>query len=89
MTSLASSIRKGVQEHGRTYASFGKYDQSLPQDEEEMDRNDLQHAKFIMLLGDRLHLAPIDDPKKILDLGTGTGEYIVSDHTGLLLRKMD
>lgn len=77
MTSLASSIRRGVEEHGRTYASFGKHQQALPQDEEEMDRNDLQHAKFIMLLGGKLHMAPILDPKKVLDLGTGTGIWAI------------
>ena len=41
-----------------------------------MERNDLQHAKFILLLGHRLHLSPpIKNTAgiKILDLGTGTG----------------
>lgn len=73
LTSIASSVRRGVEEYGRTYASFGKHQQAIPQDEEEMDRNDLQHAKFMLLLGDKLHLAPIPEPKNVLDLGTGTG----------------
>lgn len=38
-----------------------------------MDRNDLQHSKFLILLGGRLHLAPITEPHNILDLGTGSG----------------
>ena len=43
-----------------------------------MDRNDLQHTKFTMLMGNRLHLAPIiDNPQKILDLGTGSGIWAI------------
>ena len=39
-----------------------------------MERNDLQHCKFTLLLDDRLFLAPIDShPQKILDMGTGSG----------------
>jgi SAM-dependent methyltransferase len=46
----------------------------LPVDEEEMDRLDLQHRKYELLIGDRHFLAPIgDSPQQILDLGTGTG----------------
>ena len=78
LTSLASDIRKGVIENGRTYASYGKNIQGMPIDEQEQDRNDLQHAKFMLLLGARLHLAPIsDEPQKILDLGTGSGIWSI------------
>lgn len=39
-----------------------------------MDRNDMQHCKFTLLMDDELYLAPIsDDPQNILDIGTGTG----------------
>ena len=49
----------------------------LPIDEEELDRIDMSHAKYGMLLEKKLFLAPITDkPQKILDLGTG--EY--TDH---------
>lgn len=74
LTSLASNIRRGVIENGRTYASYGRTLQGMPIDEQEQDRNDLQHAKFMLLLRERLYLAPIaDDPQQILDLGTGSG----------------
>ena len=73
-TSIASEIRRGVEENGRTYPAYGQNEYGLPIDEQEQDRNDLQHCKFGLILGDRLHLAPIrDDPANILDLGTGTG----------------
>jgi SAM-dependent methyltransferase len=31
------------------------------------------HHMFCILLGGRLHLAPLDHPQRILDIGTGTG----------------
>lgn len=73
-TSIASEIRRGIEENGRTYPSYGMNEYGLPIDEAEQDRNDLQHCKFMLLLGDRLHLAPIrSDPARILDLGSGSG----------------
>jgi SAM-dependent methyltransferase len=74
LSSIASDILRGVDENGRTYASYGKTLQGMPIDEQEQDRNDLQHAKFMLLLNGKLHLSPIpEDPQKILDIGTGSG----------------
>ncbi|KIW91499.1 uncharacterized protein Z519_07465 [Cladophialophora bantiana CBS 173.52] len=74
LSSLPMSVRQGVYENGRIYASYGKNMQGMPIDEQEQDRNDLQHKKFNLLLGDKLHLAPIaESPQKLLDLGTGSG----------------
>lgn len=43
-------------------------------DEQEMDRIDMAHAKYITLLENKLFLAPIgDSPQKVLDLACGTG----------------
>jgi ubiquinone/menaquinone biosynthesis C-methylase UbiE len=78
LSSIASSILRGVDENGRRYASYGKTLQGMPIDEQEQDRNDLQHAKFLLLLNGRLHLAPIsEDPQKILDIGTGSGIWAI------------
>lgn len=52
-------------------------------DEKELDRNDLQHHKYTLLLNDRLYVAPIPDStlaeqsSRILDLGTGTGIWAI------------
>jgi SAM-dependent methyltransferase len=74
LSSLPTHVRQGVCENGRIYASYGQHMQGMPIDEQEQDRNDLQHRKFNLLLGDRLHLAPIgESPQKLLDLGTGSG----------------
>lgn len=38
----------------------------------------MQHSKFLLLMNDELHLAPIvEAPHKILDLGTGTGIWAI------------
>lgn len=78
VTSIASEIRRGVEENGRTYPAYGKNAYGLPVDEEEQERNDLQHCKFMLLLGDKLHLAPIaEEPHRILDLGCGSGIWAI------------
>jgi 2-polyprenyl-3-methyl-5-hydroxy-6-metoxy-1,4-benzoquinol methylase len=77
-TSIASEIRRGIEENGRTYPAYGLNEYGLPIDEQEQDRNDLQHAKFMLILGDNLHLAPIrEDPSRILDLGCGSGIWAI------------
>ncbi|KAK7943495.1 S-adenosyl-L-methionine-dependent methyltransferase, partial [Apiospora aurea] len=49
----------------------------LPNDAAEQDRLDLQHRAFTVLLGDRLYLAPIKEPRRVLDLATGTGIWAI------------
>lgn len=41
-----------------------------------MDRMDLEHHIFGLLVG-KLHLAPLQSPQCILDLGTGTGLWAI------------
>jgi hypothetical protein len=43
VTSLASDIRRGVEENGRLYASYGKYKQMIPIDESEVRYIHPQH----------------------------------------------
>lgn len=78
VSSIASEIRKGIEENGRTYPAYGKNVYGMPIDELEQDRNDLQHCKFSLILNGKLHLAPIvETPSKILDLGTGSGIWAI------------
>ena len=43
----------------------------------EMERLDLELHAHTLLLGGEHHLAPLKDPKKILDVGTGTGLWAI------------
>lgn len=74
-TSIASSIHRGRFENGRRYHKYreGENDYWGPNDEVQNDHLDIAHHMFLILLGHRLHLAPIKDPKRVLDLGCGTG----------------
>ncbi|KAF5013376.1 hypothetical protein FDECE_623 [Fusarium decemcellulare] len=61
-------------ENGRRYHAFRAGTYLLPNDDTEQDRMDLVHHLYRLLLGGQLFLAPIaNDPKRVLDLGTGTG----------------
>jgi hypothetical protein len=40
---------------------------------------------FLILLDQKLHLAPIKDPKRVLDLGCGTGIWCMDMADGLSL----
>ncbi|KAF8459795.1 S-adenosyl-L-methionine-dependent methyltransferase [Kalaharituber pfeilii] len=48
----------------------------LPNDEIEQERLDLMHHIWRIVTG-TLHLAPIENPERILDLGTGTGIWAI------------
>jgi methylase of polypeptide subunit release factors len=44
-----------------------------PNDEQELDRLDMQHHMVKLVNDGRLFFAPIHSPKRILDIGTGSG----------------
>ncbi|ETS88219.1 hypothetical protein PFICI_02047 [Pestalotiopsis fici W106-1] len=58
---------------GRTYHGFkeGKY--FMPNDGQEQDRLDFQHRALTILIDERLHAAPLKNPKYVMDIATGTG----------------
>lgn len=53
----------------------------MPNDEQEQDRLDLHHHLFRLMVGGALYRAPIpqgaQSPKRILDVGTGTGIWAI------------
>ena len=72
--SLSSSVLEYEYENGRRYHAYraGKY--FAPNDDLEQERMDLQHHIYLMLLGGESFNAPIGpNPKRVLDVGTGTG----------------
>ncbi|TGZ77302.1 S-adenosyl-L-methionine-dependent methyltransferase [Ascodesmis nigricans] len=75
--SLTSSILEQVYAHGRRYHRKSLYENDqymMPADETEFDRLDLMHHLMQHLLDGRLFTAPLtEQPKNVLDCGTGTG----------------
>lgn len=49
----------------------------LPNDGVEQERLDLQHHSFKIYLDGKLHIAPLNNPRRALDIGTGTGIWAV------------
>ncbi|RAH61698.1 methyltransferase [Aspergillus piperis CBS 112811] len=50
---------------------------SQPNDEQEQDRLDLSHHIYRMLFKGELNRAPIKNPARVLDIGTGTGIWAI------------
>lgn len=49
-----------------------------PSDEQELNRLDIHHNLMLRLLNGHLHFAPIGaGPQRVLDIGTGTGNWAV------------
>jgi hypothetical protein len=83
--SLASSVRDYVFENNRRYHKFKEGQYLLPNDEPEQEREDMKHAMIVHVCDGRLHFAPLEQPQKILDLGTGTGIWAIdSEETHLV-----
>lgn len=76
-TSLKSSINKYREENGRTYHSYGSTEHWGPNDEKAQDQQDLSHHLWTLALKGKFFLSPIEDPDRILDIGTGTGKQIL------------
>lgn len=77
-TSLASSAREFMYEHGRRYHSYRKGFYLFPNDDREQDREDLKHAMYLKLFNKTLHFAPIRiEGANVIDLGTGTGIWSI------------
>lgn len=75
-------------ENGRRYHAYKAGAYILPNDEEEQNRLDLQHHIYLFCLGGELYLAPIKNPLRVLDVGTGTGIWAIDfadDHPEALV----
>ncbi|KAG6080762.1 hypothetical protein E4U16_008154 [Claviceps sp. LM84 group G4] len=78
--SVASSILEYRQIHGRTYHS-DKFATNyfLPNDDRQLESEELRHHYLTMLLDDQLFLAPLKEDKvhRVLDVGTGSGIWAI------------
>ena len=77
-TSIRSSVFDYEYANGRRYNGFRKGSYLLPNDDEEQDRLDLLHHTHRLLLDGALLAAPVPtSPKRVLDIGTGTGLWAI------------
>lgn len=77
--SLLSSATDYYWENGRRYHAHRNGHYMLPNDETELDREDMKHHEWMLITDFRLHLCPLPpDPHRILDIGTGTGIWAMS-----------
>ncbi|KAG4419764.1 hypothetical protein IFR04_007074 [Cadophora malorum] len=51
---------------------------SMPNDDAEQGRLQMLHDIFLNVMGGRVSMAPLQNPQKILDIGTGTGEWAIA-----------
>ncbi|KAI1024538.1 hypothetical protein LB503_007476 [Fusarium chuoi] len=76
--SLTSSILEYRHVNGRPFQQSKTTEYWAPTDDDYQEGQDILHHYTLLLLDDKLHLAPIDkNPQKILDIGTGTGIWAI------------
>ncbi|CAK3830603.1 Hypothetical predicted protein [Lecanosticta acicola] len=78
-TSLASSLIRGHVENGRKYSTL-RDDYWGPSDDQQFETMDAGHLMYLLMEGERdnlLYRAPVDNPKYVLDIGTGTGTWAI------------
>jgi len=76
-TSLKSKATDFRFHHGRRYHASEDSNYHFPNDEKESDRMDLAHQMMMCALDGKLFTAPLKDPKRILDIGTGSGVWAI------------
>lgn len=82
-TSISAGVRDYVFENGRRFHKYAEGRYLMPNDEPEQEREDMKHAMIVNAMDGRLHLAPLQNPQRILDIGTGTGIWAVDSMPGL------
>lgn len=75
--SIAESVFQYKVENGRRYHAFREGAYFMPNDDAEQDRMDMQHRAMFLAAGSELLYAPVKDPRRIIDLGTGTGIWAI------------
>jgi hypothetical protein len=79
LSGLASmrSLQERISQNGRRCHSYGSTKYWGPDDEAAQDIQDLSHIVWSMSMEDHLLFAPMEHPKAVLDIGTGTGIWVI------------
>lgn len=88
-TSISSSVRDFNFENKRRYHKFKEGRYILPNDDLEQAREDMKHAMVVEICGGALHNAPLENPQKVLDVGTGTGIWAIDSRCYPILSLTD
>ena len=76
--SLSESIYEYRRIHGRTYQASKTTEYWAPNDDQQNEGLDMLHTALVIMQNDKLFLAPIgDNPKRVLDVATGTGIWAI------------
>ncbi|TGO39390.1 hypothetical protein BHYA_0055g00460 [Botrytis hyacinthi] len=75
--SLTSSVVDFPEENGRTYHGYRAGTYHFPNDINEQDRLEAQFDMLKCAFSGRNFFAPLSDPRYILDIGTGTGQWAI------------
>lgn len=71
--SLASIITRYRYENGRRYHAYRDGLYFMPNDDKHAEYEMLVHHLWLLTMNDQLYLAPVEQPLRVLDVGTGTG----------------
>jgi len=75
--SLSSSITSYRSENGRRYHAYKEGQYWGPNDEQQSNQLEIVHFAYLKLFDNKLFFAPLQDPKNVLDIGTGTGVWAI------------
>ena len=79
-TSIASDFYRGFMENGRRYQTLKNSEYFSPADEQQFETYETGHIAALLMNSDKtnpLFCAPIQEPKHVLDIGTGKGSWAV------------
>lgn len=89
--SITTTIINYEWKHGRRYHAYNSGAYCFPNDDREQNRLDMLHHTYCLSLEGRLFLAPVN-PRKVLDIGTGTGIWaieVADQHPGASVTGID
>ena len=92
VASARSSIFDYEEEFGRTYHAFRRGKYVIPNDDVEQERMDIHYHSLRLAFDNRHFISPIENPRSILDVGTGTGIWamdVADDYPGAAVIGID